>query len=83
MAGHVGKKILMECGVDVEDMNALARELAELDKDGNGLVDRNEVLALCITVMIQQPKKYYRPAAVAIVRDVRVRRTNPARLNTV
>ena len=46
MAGHEGKRILMDCGVDVEDIDKLAHELSELDMDGNGQVDRNEVLSM-------------------------------------
>ena len=46
MAGHEGKRILMDCGVDVEDLEKLAHELSVLDKDGNGLVDREEVLSM-------------------------------------
>ena len=46
MAGHEGKRILMDCGVDVEDIEKLAHELSVLDKDGNGLVDREEVLSM-------------------------------------
>ncbi len=46
MAGHEGKRLLMDCGVDIEDIEKLAHELKILDKDGNGMVDREEVLSM-------------------------------------
>ena len=35
---------MMDCGVDVEDLDKLPHELSVLDKDGNGMVDRKEVV---------------------------------------
>ena len=57
MAGHEGKRILMDCGVDVEDIDKLAHELSVLDKDGNGLVDREEVLSMLdMSPLLAAPK---------------------------
>jgi hypothetical protein len=47
MASYEGKKLLLDCGVDHTNLAELAAEMQVLDKNGDGSVDRNEVLLLC------------------------------------
>jgi hypothetical protein len=47
MASYEGKKLLLDCGVDHTNLEELAAEMKVLDRNGDGLVDRDEVLLLC------------------------------------
>ena len=47
MAGYEGKKLLMDCRGEITDLNKLAAEMKVLDKNGDGMIDRDEVLLLC------------------------------------
>jgi hypothetical protein len=47
MASYEGKKLLKDCGVDLTNLQELAAEMKVLDKNGDGSVDRDEVLLLC------------------------------------
>jgi hypothetical protein len=44
LASDLGKRFLIECQVDPEDMDATYRAMKQLDRNRDGIVDRNEVL---------------------------------------
>jgi len=44
LASDLGKRFLIECQVDPEDMDATYRAMKELDRNGDGIVERHEVL---------------------------------------
>jgi len=42
MASDLGKRFLLECNVDVEDMPATYKAMKQLDRNGDGVIDREE-----------------------------------------
>ena len=42
MASDLGKRFLLECDVDTEDMDKTYKAMKELDRNGDGVVDRSE-----------------------------------------
>jgi hypothetical protein len=48
MASDLGKRFLNECHVDPEDMDATYKAMKQLDRNGDGVVDRPEVLVICV-----------------------------------
>jgi hypothetical protein len=42
MASDLGKRFLLECNVDVEDMPATYKAMKQLDRNGDGVIDRDE-----------------------------------------
>jgi hypothetical protein len=47
MASYEGKKLLKDCGVDLSNLDELAREMKVLDQNGDGTIDKREVLLPC------------------------------------
>jgi len=48
MASDLGKRFLNECQVDPDDMQQTYEAMKQLDANGDGVVDRSEVMLICL-----------------------------------
>jgi len=77
MASDLGRRFLLECNVDVEDMDATYKAMKQLDRNGDGVVDRGEFVDWCVSCLlasdptkISQPQFFLTPFSF-VLQDVR------------